>query len=113
MERNLIETEFLDITFTFVIKKYFPFRKAANKPLFINDLLSINQPPTIMKQLPKIISKIISDLSCNKEEFNKVKSVYETALRDREHFSSMSFNNSNTQNTRRSRNSKVLWFNPP
>ena len=58
-----------------------------------------------------MINKRISDLSCNKEEFDKVKSVYESALKDNGHFSSMSYN-SNTQNARRNRN-KVIWFNPP
>ena len=57
-------------------------------------------------------SKRISDLSCNKEGFDKVKSVYESALKDSGHFSSMSYN-SNTQNARRNRNRKVIWFKPP
>ena len=60
-----------------------------------------------------MINKRISDLSCNKEEFGKIKSVYESALKDSGHFSSMSYNNSNTQNARRNRNKKVIWFNPP
>ena len=57
-------------------------------------------------------SKRISDLSCNKEGFDKVKSVYESALKDSGHFSSISYN-SNTQNARRNRNRKVIWFKPP
>ena len=60
-----------------------------------------------------MINKRISDLFCNKEEFDKVKSVYESALKHSGHFSSMSYNNSNTQNARRNRNRKVIWFNPP
>ena len=60
-----------------------------------------------------MINKRISDLLCNKEEFDKVKSVYESALKHSGHFSSMSYNNSNTQNARRNRNRKVIWFNPP
>ena len=64
-----------------------------------------------IKQLPKMINKRISDLSCNKEEFNKVKPVYESALKDNGHFSSMFSNDSNTQNARRNRNRNVLWFN--
>ena len=59
-----------------------------------------------------MINKRISDLSCNKAEFDKVKSVYESAKKDSGHFSSMSYNG-NTQNARRSRNRKVIWFNPP
>ena len=60
-----------------------------------------------------MINKRISNLSCNKEEFDKVKSVYESALNDSRHFSSVSYNNSNTQNARRNRNRKVIWLNPP
>ena len=60
-----------------------------------------------------MINKRISDLSCNKEEFNKVKSVHESALKDSGHFSSMSYNNGNSQNARRNRKRKVIWFNPP
>ena len=58
-------------------------------------------------------SNRISDLSCNKEEFDKVKSVCESALKDSGHISSMSYNTSNTQNARRNRNRKIIWFNPP
>ena len=49
----------------------------------------------------------------NKEKISKVKSVYESALKDSEYFSSMSYNNNNFQNARRNRNRKVIWFNPP
>ena len=103
---NLIETYFLPT------KKYFPFRKANNTSLYINAFSK--HPPTIIKQLLKMINKRISDLSCNKKEFGKVKSVYESVLKDSGYFSSMSCNNSNnTQNARRNRNRKVIWFNPP
>ena len=59
-----------------------------------------------------MINNTISDLYCNKEEFDKVKPVCESTLKDSGHFSSMSYN-SNTQNARRNRNKKVIWFNPP
>ena len=58
-------------------------------------------------------SNRISDLSCNKEEFDKVKSICESALKDSGHISSMSYNTSNTQNARKNRNRKIIWFNPP
>ena len=108
IETNLIETEFLDVTFNLATKKYFPFRKANNKPLYINAFL--NHPPAIIKQLPKMINKRISDLPWNKEGCDKVN---ESAVKERGHFSSMSHNNSNTQNARRNRKRKVIWFNPP
>ena len=57
----------------------------------------------------KMINKRISDLSRNKEKFDNVKFVYETDLKDSGHISSMSFNNSNNQNSRRNRNRKVIY----
>ena len=58
-------------------------------------------------------NKRISDLSCKKVGFYKVKSVSQSVLKDSGHCSLMSYNNSNTQNARRNRNRKVIWFNPP
>ena len=73
IETKLIKTDSSDVTFSLATKIYFPFRKANNTPLYINAFS--NHPPTIIKQLPEMINRRISDLSCNKEEFDKVKSV--------------------------------------
>ena len=110
IEATLIETDFLDATFSLAKTKYFPFLKANNTPVYLNAFS--NHPPTAIKQLPKMINKRILDLSCNKE-FDKVKSVYESALNYNVHFSSMSYNNRNTQNARRNKNIKVIWLNSP
>ena len=68
---NLIETDVLDVTFNLLTEKYFPFRKVNNKPLHIN--AKSNHTHTIIKELPKMINKRLSALSCNKEVFNKAK----------------------------------------
>ena len=63
------ETVFFDVTFTLATKKkYFSFWIVNNAPLY-NNAFS-NHPLTIIKQLPKMVSKRISDWSCNKEEFD-------------------------------------------
>ena len=67
-------------TFNRATKKYFSFRKANNAPLYINTFPKHSS--TIIKQLPKVINKRSSDLYCNKEELDKVKSSYESALKD-------------------------------
>ena len=87
----------------------FLFERLTNTPLYTNAFCNHPQKSNHQK-LPKMINKRISDLSCNKEEFDK---VYETALKDSEQFSLMSLKNSNTQIARRNRNRKVIWFNPP
>ena len=51
IEKNLIETDFLDVTFNLLTGKYFPFRKVNNKPLYIN---SSNHSHRIIKELPKM-----------------------------------------------------------
>ena len=80
IEANLAETDFLGFTFNLAIKKYFLFWKANNALLYIN--VFSNHPLKIIKQLPKMINNRISDLFCNKEEFNKVNYVNELALKD-------------------------------
>ena len=90
-------------------KKYFPFRKANNTPLYINAFP--NHSPTIIKQLPKIINKTSSDLFCNKEELEKVKSAYESALKDSGFFLTISYNNSNSQKAQRNTDKNVKRFN--
>ena len=93
------ERDFFNVTFNLAIEKYFPFQKANNNtPLYIN--LISNYPPTVIKLLSKMINRRISDISCNEKKLGKVKSVNETALKDSGHFSSMSCNNSNTQDAR-------------
>ena len=60
-----------------------------------------------------MIKRRISDLSCNKKEFEKLKFVYEVALKSGGHFSSISFHNNNAQNARRNRSRKVTSLNSP
>ena len=78
IETNLFETDFLDVTFNLVTGKFFPFRKPNNQSLYIN--AKPNHPPTILRDLPNMINKRLSDLSCNEEEYEKAKPLYETAL---------------------------------
>ena len=73
IETNLVEVDFLDVTLNLDSGKYFPFRKPNDTPLYINK--QSNHPPTIIKELPRIINRRLSDISCNKEEFDKAKEV--------------------------------------
>ena len=65
-----------------------------------------------MNQLPSMTYKRISSLSCDEIEFNKAKITYETALKNSGYKATLEFKNT-FQNTRRNRNRKVIWFNPP
>ena len=41
----------------------------------------MRSPPSIVKQLPKMVDKRISDLSCDEIAFNNAKVTYELALK--------------------------------
>ena len=110
IEINLIETDFLDVTFNLSAGKYFPFRKVNNKPLYIT--AKSNHPHTIIKELPKIINKRLSELSCNQEEFNRAKSLYQKPLSESNYKASLKFEKPQ-YNTKRNRLRNVIWFNPP
>ena len=107
---NLIETDFLDVSFNLEMDKFFPYRKPSNTPLYIHS--ESNHPPSIIKQLPSMINKHISNLSCNKHEFYKAKPLYESALKSSGFNCNMKFK-ALVEKARRSRNRKVIWFNPP
>ena len=77
---NLIETDFLDVSFNLNTGKYFPFKKPNSTLIYIHS--KSNHPPSIIKQLPSMTNKCISSLSCDKTEFNKAKIKYETALKN-------------------------------
>ena len=77
IETNLFETDFLDVTFNLATGNFFPFRKPKNQPLYINT--KSNHPPTIIRDLPNMINKRLSELSCNEKEYEKAKPLYDTA----------------------------------
>ena len=108
IETNLQVTDFLDVTFDLTNGKYYPYRKPNNDPLYIN--AQSNHPASITKELPNMIARRVSDLSCDEDEFRKAKGVYETALKESGHESRLKYVK---QANRRPRNRKVLWFNPP
>ena len=59
---------FLDVSFNLDMGKFFPYRKPSNTPLYIHS--ESNHPPPIIKQLPSMTNKRISNLSCNEHEFS-------------------------------------------
>ena len=67
------------ITFHLRTDKYFPYRKDNNQLLYIDK--QSNHPPTITKQIPSMVSRIISDISYNKEYFDKAAPAYNNALK--------------------------------
>ena len=75
---NTSTTNFLDITLHLENDQFCPRRKPNDMPTYIN--VSSNHPRTVIKQLPKMISRRISDLSSTIKEFDKAKDLYQDAL---------------------------------
>ena len=110
IEINLVETDFLDVTFNLDTGKYFPFRKPNNNPTYIH--AKSNHCFSIIKDLPNMVNKRLSDLPCNEEEFNKANALYENALKDSGFNTSTKYAKDEAKSNR-NRNRKIIWFNPP
>ena len=98
-----------NVTFDLRTDKYYPYRKDNNQLLYINK--QSNHPPTIIKQIPSMVSRRISDISCNKEYFDKAAPAYNNALKFSGFNENIQF--TSTPLPRRNRNRKIIWFNPP
>ena len=65
VECHLRITDFLDVTFDLRTGKYYPYRKVNSELSYIQK--QSNHPPSITKQISAMISKRISNISCDKE----------------------------------------------
>ena len=106
---NLRITYFLDVTFDLRTGKYYPYRKVSNELLYIHKQL--NHPPSTIKQISAMISKSISNLSCDKECFDKAALDYNNALKNSGFNENIKFTPWPPQRRKRCRN--ILWFNRP
>ena len=73
---------------------YKPYRKPNDEPLYINK--HSNHPPSVLRQLPKSISKRISETASDEEIFNQSVPIYEKALEDFCFNEKLVFNKENT-----------------
>ena len=109
VERNLAITDFLDVTFDFKSGTYYPCRKQNNEILYIHK--QSNHPPSIIKQIPSMITKQVSDISCDSDHFNKSATDYNTALKKSGFNENIKY--SPSQPKQRNRKRQIIWFNPP
>ena len=103
------QVDFLDVTFNITNNKFWPFRKPNSEILYVNK--NSNHPNNIKKELPVMVNKRLNDISCDIEEFNKVKNDYEDALRKSGFKNKLIYKN--VQKVKRKRKRKIIWFNPP
>ena len=78
IEGPMKRTDFLDIAFDMQNGTYAPFRKKNNEVKYVHT--ESNHPKTILRQIPKMVSKRLSNRSINKDEFDKISGEYNNAL---------------------------------
>ena len=79
-ETNLHITDYLDVTFNLKTEKYYPYRKQNNSSLYIHK--QSNHLPSIIKRIPSMISKRLSDLLSDSEYFVKAAPIYNKTLKN-------------------------------
>ena len=69
----------------------------------------------IKKQLPNMLSTRLSELSCNRKEFEKAATPYDIAIKTSGYHEQLAYDDHATDTRARKRNRKrnVVWFNPP
>ena len=65
-----------------------------------------------MKDLPNMINKRLSELSCNKDEFDKEKLLHDKSLQENGYKTLMSYTQTEVK-TEKNRSQNIIWFNPP
>ena len=66
-EVNKKKVDFLEVRFNLNYQTYEPCRKSTNEPVYINK--QSNHPLNIIADIPKAISKRLTNISCNKNTF--------------------------------------------
>ena len=109
---NMKIVDYLDITFNLNDGTYRPFRKPNDTTNYIHK--ESNHPPSILKTLPSMIEKRISDLSATKEIFESAKPYYEEALRKSGFDTKLHFvPPEQNRGKRKNRQRNIIYFNPP
>ena len=109
VEANIHETDFLDIRMNLKNHEHRPFRKENSTPLYIN--AGSNHPRTIIKEIPAMVEKRLSELSSTKEIFDEEKVEYERALKEAGHRHHLEYKKQEKKKRKRERN--PIYFNPP
>ena len=71
IENPYRKINYLDLNFNLLNRKFYLYRKDNNKTNYINS--KSNHPPTILKQIIKMVEKRLSKNSNNKDLFNNIK----------------------------------------
>ena len=104
--------DYLDVTFNLNDGTYKPFRKPNDITNYVHK--ESNHAPNVIRKLPDMIERRISDLSATKEIFDNSKVYYEDALKRSGYNGRLQFvPPQQNQGRRRNRKRNIIWYNPP
>ena len=112
-EKGMTSTDFLDVRLNLETDEYRPYRKPNDHPVYID--VRSNHPPNIIKQIPQMIEKRLTNLSSNERVFEEEKAIYVKALKDSGYKSKIKYNpdHKRPQIKKRKRNRNPIYYNPP
>ena len=109
----LKSVNFLDITSDFQNNVYKSYRKANDKPTYINK--KFQSSTSLLKQIKKYIEKRLSEISSSNYIFNKSLKLYQDALKDSGFSNDLRYveNNNIANDGKWKQKQKIIWFNHP
>ena len=114
IEANKKIVNFLDVTLNLTKGSYEPYAKPNNIPLYVHR--ESNHPHSILKNIPLAINKRLSEISSDKESFDKAAPTYQQALEKSGYKHQLKFDATTKDQTRsevRNRRRNITWYNPP
>ena len=112
IDTNMHSANFLDITLSLADGTFRPYRKPNDHPVYINN--QSNHPPTILKELPKMINTRLSGISCDKQTFDTAKPTYQAALKRSGFHHNLEYAKPPNKPNRKDRKRyDIMWYNPP
>ena len=108
---NLKIVDYLDITFDLTTGLFKPCNKTNNIARYVNE--KSNHPPSILKEIPKSVSKRISSNSCNEQVFSAAAPFYNDILDKCEYSEKLTFDKEQYTHEGRNRGRNMVWYNPP
>ena len=112
IEGNSKVVDFLDVVMDLSSASFKPFTKPNATIRYVSTMS--NHPPSILKNLPENINRRLSSISSGEEEFKMEADKYQHALEECGHRHKLLYNPRQSQRgRRRTRQRKVVWFNPP
>ena len=108
---NKTTVNFLDVTLNLEKGTFCPYRKPNDQPLYVHS--QSNHPPNVIKTIPISINKRLSNISSNKDEFDKAKREYQEALDASGYKHKLTYEEPTEATSRKKRTRNILWFTPP